>query len=113
MGSSRHLQTAYRVQQIKRPHPCVTLARSNRQEGWGSGIHYSLKIKPIIHLIKILGYSLIVRKLAKKSDYSLFINFVFNSLKLGLFIIFRPSLFTIHYFLAHYSLFIIKMAIIH
>ena len=22
------------------------------------GIHYSLKIKPIIHLIKILGYSL-------------------------------------------------------
>ena len=26
--------------------------------GGGSGIHYSLKIKPIIHLIKILGYSL-------------------------------------------------------
>ena len=26
--------------------------------GVGSGIHYSLKIKPIIHLIKILGYSL-------------------------------------------------------
>ena len=26
--------------------------------GWGSGIHYSLKIKPIIHLIKILGYLL-------------------------------------------------------
>ena len=24
----------------------------------GSGIHYSLKIEPIIHLIKILGYSL-------------------------------------------------------
>ena len=24
----------------------------------GSGIHYSLKIKPVIHLIKILGYSL-------------------------------------------------------
>ena len=24
----------------------------------GSGIHYSLKIKLIIHLIKILGYSL-------------------------------------------------------
>ena len=24
----------------------------------GSGIHYSLKIQPIIHLIKILGYSL-------------------------------------------------------
>ena len=26
--------------------------------GGGSGIHYSLKIKPIIHLIKIFGYSL-------------------------------------------------------
>ena len=26
--------------------------------GGGSGIHYSLKIQPIIHLIKILGYSL-------------------------------------------------------
>ena len=26
--------------------------------GGGSGIHYSLKINPIIHLIKILGYSL-------------------------------------------------------
>ena len=26
--------------------------------GGGSGILYSLKIKPIIHLIKILGYSL-------------------------------------------------------
>ena len=46
--------------------------------------------------------------MAKKSDYSLFINFFFNSLKIGLFIIFRPSLFTIHYFLAHHSLFIIK-----
>ena len=31
----------------------------------GSGIHYSLKILPIIHLIKILGYSL------KKTNYSL------------------------------------------
>ena len=28
-----------------------------RGSGWGSGIHYSLKTKPIIHLIKILGYS--------------------------------------------------------
>ena len=26
--------------------------------GVGSGIHYSFKLKPIIHLIKILGYSL-------------------------------------------------------
>ena len=25
--------------------------------GGGSGIHYSLKNEPIIHLIKILGYS--------------------------------------------------------
>ena len=34
-----------------------------------------------------------------KSDYSLFINFFFYSLKIiGLFIIFRPSVFTIHYF---------------
>ena len=49
-----------------------------------------------------------------KSDYSLFFNLFFYSLKIiGLFIIFRPSLFTIHYFLAHYSLFIIKKAIIH
>ena len=47
--------------------------------------------------------------MAKKSDYSLFIIFFFNSLKkIGLFIIFRPSIFTIHYFLAHYSLFSIK-----
>ena len=27
-------------------------------DGGGSGIHYSLKIQPIIRLIKILGYSL-------------------------------------------------------
>ena len=26
--------------------------------GGGSGIHYSFKIKPIIHFIKLLGYSL-------------------------------------------------------
>ena len=26
--------------------------------GGGSGINYSLEIEPIIHLIKILGYSL-------------------------------------------------------
>ena len=59
----------------------------------GSGIHYSLNILPIIHLIKILGYSpkmtnysLKVRKVAKKLDYSLFINFFFNSLTIGVFI---------------------------
>ena len=52
-------------------------------------------------------YSLKVRKVAKKSDYSLFINFIFKSLKIGLFINFKTlithyslffgSLFTIHY----------------
>ena len=37
------------------------------------------------------NYSLKVRKVAKKSDYSLFINFFFNSLKkIGLSIIFMP-----------------------
>ena len=33
----------------------------------GSGIHYSLKIKPIIYLIKIFGYSLKYDKLFIKS----------------------------------------------
>ena len=47
--------------------------------------------------------------MAKKSDYSLFSNFFFNSLKkLEYSLIFRSSFFTIHYFWAHYSLFIIK-----
>ena len=37
--------------------------------------------------------------MAKKSDHSLFINSFFNSLKiLDYLLIFRPSLFTIHYF---------------
>ena len=56
--------------------------------------------------------------MAKKSDYSLFINVFFNSLKkIGLFIIFRPSIFTIRFFFGslftihhkkgHYSLIII------
>ena len=47
--------------------------------------------------------------MAKKSDYSLFINFFFNSLKnriIHYFLGSRYSLFII--FLAHYSLFIIK-----
>ena len=45
-----------------------------------------IKIKPIIHY----NYSLKVRKVAKKSDYSLFI-FFFNSLKkIGLFNILGP-----------------------
>ena len=43
--------------------------------GWGSGIHYSLKFSPwVIHSNKT-NYSLKVSKVAKKSDYSLFINF--------------------------------------
>ena len=47
--------------------------------------------------------------MAKKSDYSLFITFFFNSFKKQDYsLLFRPSLFTIHYFLAYYSLFIIK-----
>ena len=50
--------------------------------------------------------SLKVRKVAKKSDYSLFIKF--SSKKNRIIYYFRLSLFTIHYFLAHYSLFIIK-----
>ena len=88
--------------------------------GGGSGIHYSLKNLPIIHLIKILKFWVIrknktncdqsIKKVAKKSDYSLFINFFFNSLKktqgYSLFLGPQYSLFTI--FLAHYSLFIIK-----
>ena len=36
----------------------VTLVPINEGLDGGSGILYSLKIKPIIHLIKILGYSL-------------------------------------------------------
>ena len=36
-------------------------------DGGGSGIHYSLKIWPIIHLIKILGYSLKLDQLFIKS----------------------------------------------
>ena len=55
------------------------------------------------------NYSLTVKKVAKKSDYSLFINFFFNSLKnmiIHYFIGPHYSLFII--FLAHYSLFIIK-----
>ena len=61
--------------------------------GGGGGVWYSLFIKTI--------YSLKVRKVAKKSDYSLFINF------LSLFIFFFGS-FTIHYkkgplFTNHYT----------
>ena len=58
--------------------------------GWG-GVWYSLFIKHVAHLFISLefwvihynktNYSLKVRKVAKKSDYSLFIIFFFNSLK--------------------------------
>ena len=39
---------------------CVGFASQTMNEclDGGSGIHYSLKIQPIIHLIKILAYSL-------------------------------------------------------
>ena len=83
----------------------------------GSGIHYSLKI--LAHyssdsnfglFIKIkTNYSFKVRKVAKKSEYYLFSNFFFNSLKKKwiLFIIFLALV--IHYSLfvwliVHYSL---------
>ena len=50
------------------------------------------QIYALIIFFSIIRYSL-------KSDYSLFINFFIYSLKIiGLFIIFRPSVFTIHYF---------------
>ena len=83
--------------------------------GGGSGIHYS-KFSPLIISLKFwvihynkTNYSLKKRKVVKKSDYSLFINFFFNSLKKSRIIhYFRPSICTIHYFLAHYSIFIIK-----
>ena len=66
--------------------------------GWGGGgVTYSLFIKNLAH------YSLKVRKVAKKSDYSLFINL---GPYYSLFIIFFGSLFTIHYKKGHYSLII-------
>ena len=47
--------------------------------------------------------------MAKKSDYSLFINFFFNSLKkIGLVIIFLDLIIHYSLFFAHYSLFINK-----
>ena len=59
-----------------------------RVSGWGPGIHYSLKIQPIIHLIKILGYSLKldqlfikVREMAKKLIIHYSLLFFSNSLK--------------------------------
>ena len=64
----------------------------------GGGVTYSLFIKNLAH------YSLKVRKVAKKSDYSLFINL---GPHYSLFIFFFGSLFTIHYKKGHYSLIII------
>ena len=55
--------------------------------GGGSGIHFSSKIYPIIHLTKILGYSL---KVKKKMAKNLIIHYsiIFSSIqkKLRLFI---------------------------
>ena len=59
-------------------------------------------------------YSLKVRKVAKKSDYSLFINFFLKSLKkIGLFINFKTLITHYSLFFGSFSLFIIKRAIIH
>ena len=91
--------------------------------GGGSGIHYSLRFSPLFISLKFwvihqnkTNYSLTIRKVAKKSDYSLFINFFFNSLKKGIihkflgphYSLFFGSLFTIHYkkgplFTNHYT----------
>ena len=50
-----------------------------------------------IRLIARSPYSLTVKKVEKKSDYSICINFFFNSLKKKWIIhFFRPSIFTIH-----------------
>ena len=49
-------------------------------------------------MIFFIDFLKIIIHYSLKSDYSLFINFFFYSLKIGLFIIFRQSLFTIYYF---------------
>ena len=51
--------------------------------GGGMGVWYSLFIKDLAHYssLKLTNYSLKVRKVAKKSANSLFINFFSNSLK--------------------------------
>ena len=52
--------------------------------GGGGGVWYSLFIKNLAHYSSHsnkTNYSLTVKKVAKKSDYSLFIIFFFNSLK--------------------------------
>ena len=68
--------------------------------GGGSGIHYS-KFSPLIISLKfwVIHYN--------KTNYSLFINFFFNSLKkVGLFIILGPqyALFIIFWLIIQYSL---------
>ena len=85
----------------------------------GGGVWYSLYIKNLAHysshynfglfIKNKTNYSLKVRKVAKKSVYSLFIIFFFDSLKNKIVYYFlgpHYSLFII--FLAHCSLFIIK-----
>ena len=67
------------------------------REGLDGGLVFTihLKISPLFISLKFwliyqnkTNYSLKVRKVAKKSDFSLFLSFFFNSLKNGLFIIF-------------------------
>ena len=82
----------------------------------GSGIHYSLKIYPKFISLKFwvnkTNYSLTVKMWHRNLiiHYSLILQFI---KQIGLFIFFQPSIFTIHYFLANFSLSIIKRAIIH
>ena len=72
-----------------------------------SSLFISLKVW-VIHLNKT-NYSFTVKKVGKEiclfTIHYFFLQFI---KKIGLFIIFRPSIFTIYYFLAHYSLFIIN-----
>ena len=48
-------------------HPNINFKPLMRVWMGGSGVHYSLKVLPIIHLIKILGYSLKLDQLFIKS----------------------------------------------
>ena len=88
---------------------------------WGSGIHYRLKFSPlfislkfwVIHLNKT-NYLLKERKVVKKYDYSLFINFFLQFIQnIELFINFKALIIHYSFFWANCSLFIIKRAIIH
>ena len=53
------MANSYGTDLIILPH-LIVIANGMKEglDGGGSDIHYSLKISPIIHLIKILAYSL-------------------------------------------------------